>query len=294
VDEIKIPLRKYGYRAIKDAKFGKFAGLLGCPYCRTELIRSGKNFSCGLCGKTYAYNGNAVDFLTPDLRAQFNIFNTDNVSDHPLEPAMIQAAEANPHKLFLDIGAGFKYKCYDNVVNLEIVDYPSTDVLGVGEQLPFLENSFDGVFSSVVLEHVKDPFRCAAEMTRILKPGGELLASVPFLQPMHGYPNHYYNMTSEGLKNLFPGLEVLEQDVPTYLQPMGAITWILGGYMQGLPPALQPEFLNMKVSDIINNFAVLKNIDHPIITQLSRSVKFAIACGTFIKAKKPEYTKKTE
>jgi hypothetical protein len=26
---------------------------------------------------------------------------------------------------------------------------------------------------------------------------------VPFLQPLHGYPHHYYNMTGEGLRNLF-------------------------------------------------------------------------------------------
>jgi SAM-dependent methyltransferase len=287
-DEIKIPLHRYAYRAMKEAKLEKYAGLLGCPYFRTGLVRDKKNFSCKKCGKVFEHNGNAVNFLTRDLKARFNIVDTENVSDHPLEPVMIQAAESNPDRLFLDIGAGFKYKCYDNVVNVEIVDYPSTDVVAAGGQLPFLDNSFDGVFSSVVLEHVNDPFGCAAEMTRILKPGGELLCSAPFLQPRHGFPNHYYNMTAEGLINLFPGMEIQDLDVPYYLHPMMGLKWILGEYAQGLPQAQQTDFLNMKVVDIIKNFSVFKNVDHPVITQLSQNAKFTIACGTVLRARKPE------
>jgi hypothetical protein len=36
-----------------------------------------------------------------------------------------------------------------------------------------------------------------------LKPGGELICAVPFRSLYHGYPHHYYNMTHQGLGNLF-------------------------------------------------------------------------------------------
>jgi ubiquinone/menaquinone biosynthesis C-methylase UbiE len=89
----------------------------------------------------------------------------------------------------------------------------STDVLGVAEELPFVDNAFDAVISVAVLEHVRDPFSAAKEITRVLKPGGKLFGYVPFLQPFHGYPNHYYNMTRVDLANLFRDLNVVDQAV---------------------------------------------------------------------------------
>jgi SAM-dependent methyltransferase len=286
-DTITIPIRKYRFREIKENKFETLAPLLCCPYCKKNAGREEKNFRCPACGRTFLHNGNAVDFLTDGLRAEFSIIDTGNVSDHGFEPQAIKAVETHPERLFLDVGAGFKYTCFENVINLEIVDYPSTDILGVGERLPFVNDSFDGVISSAVLEHVKDPFCCAAEIMRVLKPGGDLFCSAPFLQPHHGYPNHYYNMTSNGLVNLFPGLHIREIDVPYYLHPMAAITWILAGYGQGLPDDLRARFFSLKIEEIITLFSNFKSIDDPLLTRLSRTARFGLACGTFIHAVKP-------
>ena len=274
-------------RDMKDRKFERFAGLLACPYCKTAVRRLKKDFTCDACGRWYRHNGNAVDFLTTDLRSAFSITNTDNVSDHGYDNRITAAIEANPGKLFVDVGAGLKYCNYENVVHFEIVDYPSTDVLGVGEKLPFINDSFDFVISSVVLEHVKDPFACAREIVRVLRPGGELFCAAPFLQPRHGYPNHYYNMTREGLVNLFSGLTIRDADVPNYLHPMAAITWILRCYAAGLPENLRQQFLTMKIEDVIRLFPPGNPWDHPLITQLSQEIRETIACGNFIHCEKP-------
>lgn len=45
--------------------------------------------------------------------------------------------------------------------------------------LPFVKDSFDGVYSFEVLEHVWDPLAAAQEMLRVLRPGGFLLISAP-------------------------------------------------------------------------------------------------------------------
>lgn len=50
---------------------------------------------------------------------------------------------------------------------------------GVGEALPFADDSFDAVLSYDVLEHVRDPGKTLAEVYRVLKTGGVLLAVFP-------------------------------------------------------------------------------------------------------------------
>ena len=286
-DLVLIPITKYRYREHKEIKFNKYVDVLACPTCKGALLRDGKNFSCETCRARYPFTGNAVDFLPEKLRAEFSITPTDSVSDWGLDQRVIDTVTANPEKLYLDVGAGFTSRCFENVVNLEIVDYPPTDVLGIGEKLPFGDASFDGVISLVVLEHVKDPFACAGEMMRVLKPGGELFCSVPFLQPYHGFPNHYYNMTHSGLVNLFPGMEIKKVDVPDYLHPMAALTWILNAYTCGLPEGLKKQFLSMTIEDTLATFANHNYADHPLCKELPFPARLAIACGTFIHAVKP-------
>jgi SAM-dependent methyltransferase len=43
--------------------------------------------------------------------------------------------------------------------------------------LPFADGSFDICYSSNVLEHVSDPWRMAAEMVRVTRPGGTVFLS---------------------------------------------------------------------------------------------------------------------
>jgi SAM-dependent methyltransferase len=52
-------------------------------------------------------------------------------------------------------------------------------VLAVGEALPYPDGHFDLVFSNEVIEHVDDDRATAAEMVRVTKPGGAIVAFAP-------------------------------------------------------------------------------------------------------------------
>ncbi len=52
-------------------------------------------------------------------------------------------------------------------------------VVAPAEELPFDEDSFDVVFSHEVIEHVNDDRRAAAEMVRVLAPGGRIVLFCP-------------------------------------------------------------------------------------------------------------------
>ena len=225
------------------------------------------------------------DFLNEYIRKEFNIDETDFVSSNLYEPFVLDLIKKYESRLVLDCGAGQRDTYYENVVNFEVVDYDTTDVLGVGEELPFADNSFDAVISLSVLEHVKDPFRCAKEIARVLKPGGELVCSVPFLQPYHGYPHHYYNMTSQGLENLFAGLlEADKTEIADSGLPVCSLTWILRNWVNGLEGETKEEFLGMKISELIEEGD--KYLQKAFVRDLSREKNFELANATLLFAHK--------
>jgi SAM-dependent methyltransferase len=230
-------------------------------------------------------NGLKFDFLTDALRSETRIIDTNAVSANPYDPVSESLITNNPNDLILDCGAGRRPIYYDNVVNYEIVDYDTTDVVGVGEYLPFKDESFDAVLSHAVLEHVRDPFRCAEEIARVLKPGGTLLCSVPFLQPLHGYPHHYFNMTGQGLRRLFEDrLTIESQTVPNYLTPIWWLTWALSAWLGGLDAAAEEEFKNMRIGDLIGPPSAY--LDRRWVRDLPEAKNFELAAGTFIQARK--------
>jgi SAM-dependent methyltransferase len=59
----------------------------------------------------------------------------------------------------------------------------STVVNGDACRLPFPDDRFDRIVASEVLEHVPDDERALAELTRVLKPGGVIAATVPAWLP---------------------------------------------------------------------------------------------------------------
>jgi SAM-dependent methyltransferase len=210
---------------------------------------------------------------------------TAAVSAHGYDFEMQEFILKYSNGLVLDCGAGSKANYLPNVVNFEIVDYPSTDILGVGEMLPFKDNTFDGVISVAVLEHVRDPFKCAQEISRVLKPGGKLYCAMPFLQPYHGYPHHYFNATHQGVMRLFEeDLKIDDVRVVPSTHPMHALHWILSSWKDGLSGNAKKEFEMMTVADFLTDIHRLMQLSFCL--DLSEDKLKELACGTILRASK--------
>ena len=63
----------------------------------------------------------------------------------------------------------------NNKVNLDVVKYPSVDIVGDAVNLPFLDESFHCVIMQGVIEHIADSKRVADEITRVCLAGGYIL-----------------------------------------------------------------------------------------------------------------------
>ena len=114
--------------------------------------------------------------------------------------------------LLLDIGCGSKpYKCFFNVdkyVGIELFKSghnhktSKIDLFYDGKIIPFKECSFDYVFSSEVFQQVFDFDTLLSEINRVLKKGGKLAFTCPFVWDEHEKPYDYARYTSFGLAHI--------------------------------------------------------------------------------------------
>lgn len=89
-------------------------------------------------------------------------------------------------------------------VTVDIDPGRKPDILASVESLAsFADASVDGVFCLEVLEHVQHPHQAVAEIFRILRPGGLVVGSTPFLLGIHDSPADYFRFTRHGLIMLF-------------------------------------------------------------------------------------------
>jgi SAM-dependent methyltransferase len=69
-----------------------------------------------------------------------------------------------------------------------------------GDVFPFDDELFDAVFHTEVIEHVADYRLFLQECHRVLKPGGELMFTVPFQARFHFIPVDFWRFTKSGLE----------------------------------------------------------------------------------------------
>lgn len=84
---------------------------------------------------------------------------------------------------YLNAFAPYSHERYGLEIELDravkALDFSEGIVQGVGEHIPFADNTFDVVFSNEVIEHVQDDALYAAEMARVTRPGGRILLFCP-------------------------------------------------------------------------------------------------------------------
>jgi SAM-dependent methyltransferase len=149
------------------------------------------------------------------------------------------------HGRLLDVGCG--NKPYENLFRPYVTEYIGVehaarfsetnasqaggpDLFYDGVALPFEDASFDTVLSVQVLEHTPEPQRLLEEMSRVLRPDGLMILSVPFSFRLHEEPHDYFRYTPHGLRAMCQKarLEVIE------IQPQGGFGSVVGHKLNSL------------------------------------------------------------
>jgi SAM-dependent methyltransferase len=121
----------------------------------------------------------------------------------------------------LDVGSGDRQleNYLDSHVRYFGIDYPPSGqryrkrphVWGDAIHLPFRSSTIDSLVLLDVLEHLPDPGLALNEAARVLKAEGIVVASVPFLYPIHDAPFDFWRITQYQIERLAAGagLEIL-------------------------------------------------------------------------------------
>ena len=126
----------------------------------------------------------------------------------------------------LNLSAGGTAERLPNVIEAEAAIFRNTGVVADAHHLPFADAAFAGVVVLNAFEHYRDPRRVAAEILRVLRPGGRVLVHTAFLQPLHEAPAHYFNCTRYGLEEWFSAFDTERVFVSENFGPAYAVSWL--------------------------------------------------------------------
>jgi len=179
------------------------------------------------------------------------------------------------HGKILDVGCGMKpYKNWfsskkvHSYIGIDVDGQGDVDiVLTPGKLWPIEDNSFDFVFSTQVMEHIKDISHFSDQINRVLKKGGKCVITVPFMYPVHGEPHDYRRWTLNGLASFFSNDMTINQVVPkgkvgSVLSTL-LLTWINNRFNSSFVARLAKGFLLpvwILFSFVINMLGLFLNV----------------------------------
>lgn len=209
----------------------------------------------------------------------------------PLERASIyrfvaeQAHLLPPSTDVLDVGAGeapyrelFLEHRYVTLDRADTQHSGEVDMQGSADSIPVGDGSFDVVVCTQVLEHVPRPLDALREFRRVLRSGGILIATVPFLWEEHETPFDYYRYTRYGIEHLARSAGFSEVEVKprtdcftTLAQLLRSVGWAMGSAPDGMDP------LRLKAREALEQMAevvaTLAPLDVEMILPLGFSVR---------------------
>jgi uncharacterized protein (TIRG00374 family) len=177
--------------------------------------------------------------------------------------AVLDALAVKPDQVIIDIGcgSGVQLKQIGNQgyalaigidINMNAIRFArrrglqNTEfIIADAQHLPLKSSSTDKVICAEIIEHVKNPYRLANEIERILKKGGGVVITTPndrsiwgayeFLWDVFGRGRNYSEthlrfFSEEGLRNTFAGFSECKTRSLFFISPLFALTnnnWFL-------------------------------------------------------------------
>ena len=132
---------------------------------------------------------------------------------HFVDEFFFSHTEFLKNKKIVDIGGKkvnkrglFNADKYAEVTYVNIDRSTEPDIVADASSIPLPNESYDVVILGEILEHVLEPKTVLREAKRLLRQGGKMLVTVPFMFPIHAdpydfarYTDYFWRKTAEGL-----------------------------------------------------------------------------------------------
>lgn len=111
----------------------------------------------------------------------------------------------------------------------------SVDALALATHIPLAGACADVIVITEVLEHVADTRTAFRELARVVRPGGHVVITIPFVYPLHEEPYDFVRLTPHALRALAAenALEVVE--LTTYGNELESMALIWAQLFERLP-----------------------------------------------------------
>ena len=155
-------------------------------------------------------------FLNPTL-------SIDSVDTYVIRTALLNAIKGSLPDLtgtLLDVGCGqmpyreliLEHSAVRKYIGLDIRNpgyqkHRQPDLFWAGTVIPLADRSVDSVIATELFEHLPDIDVVLREIARVLKPGGALFFTVPFLWPLHDTPWDFCRYTPFALHRHLEGTD---------------------------------------------------------------------------------------
>lgn len=93
---------------------------------------------------------------------------------------------------------------YAEAIGVDMLDGPGVDMVADLEEPPAKLGRFHHIECCSVLEHSRRPWRLAGNLEKLLRHGGTIYVTAPFVWRIHAYPSDYWRFSIEGVRALFP------------------------------------------------------------------------------------------
>ncbi len=175
---------------------------------------------------------------------------------------------------------------FADTVITDVVAGAGVDMVCDGHDLPLADDAVDFVLVTTVLEHVLDPWHVVREISRVLRPGGVVVATTPFMTQVHMGAHDFHRFTDLGHRWLFRDFEEVERG--NCSGSGSALLWSIEFFFRSLCPSYRAGlvasamvrllFFWVKYLDVLTRrlpgtydaaciyFFVGRNRKHPVIT----------------------------